>query len=434
VKHCLILSPVLVVLVACLSGVENPAPTQSGRIPVSAAVTAAPALTPALAPTPTSTATPTPIPTTTATPTRLPTVPPSPTTTRPEVEPSPPPVTSSVTVVRGPYLQSVTQDSVVVLWDTDVPSVGGVAFWEDGLPVSRVVDLTVAARHVVTLTGLSSYTGYHYQVEADGVSLARPSTFRTAPGPDQSDFNFVAFGDTRTQHAVHERVVDRIQQLAPDFVLHTGDLVATGGDLEEWATFFGIEEPLISHAPLFPTLGNHEDDSVNYFDLFHLPGNERWYAFDYGNARFICLQVDGIVWFGPDGEQYAWLEEMLASNSQPWLIVYFHIPPYSALQEDDMEIKVRQALSPLFERYGVDIVFNGHHHGYQRGVVGGVTYVVTAGGGAPLYEVTQPDEHMVVYRNSHNVVYVEVRGQMLTATAITPEGEELDRFVLMVPE
>jgi predicted phosphodiesterase len=286
----------------------------------------------------------------------------------------------------------------------------------------------------VTLTGLSPHTGYHYQVEVDGVSLARPSTFRTAPRPDQSDFAFVAFGDTRTQHAIHEQAVDRIQQLAPDFVLHTGDLVEHGGALEQWATFFEIEKPLMARAPLFPTLGNHEGNSVHYFDRFHLPGNERWYTFDYGNARFICLQVDGSAGFGPGSEQYVWLQKTLADNSQQWLVVYFHVPPYSALREDAAEIAVRQALSPLFERYGVDIVFNGHHHNYQRSVVGGVTYIVTGGGGAPTYVVAQPDEYVVVYANNYHVVHVEVRGQMLRATAITPEGEELDRFVLMAPE
>ena len=222
-----------------------------------------------------------------------------------------------VTLARGPYLQSVTTSSIIVAWETDLPSPGKVVYGETEAYGSSVADPALDTRHAVTLTGLAPYTVYHYRVESGG----EDATFRTAAGPAQTAFTFVVFGDTRTQHQIHRAVVERIAAQSPDFVLHTGDLVEFGNVAHEWETFFEIERELVARAPLFPTLGNHEHSVSRYLDLFYLPGNERWYSFDYGNARFVCLQVSGIGGFGPGTEQYAWLEETLAANTQLWLFV-----------------------------------------------------------------------------------------------------------------
>ncbi|MEA3341923.1 MAG: metallophosphoesterase, partial [Chloroflexota bacterium] len=243
----------------------------------------------------------------------------------------------------------------------------------------------------------------------------------------------VAFGDTRTQHQIHRHVAARIMEQEPDFVLHTGDLVDNGWDSEQWATFFEIEGELMARAPLFPALGNHETDSNFYFDFFHLPGNERWYTFDYGNARFVCLQVDGFADFGPGSEQYGWLEETLAANTQPWLFVYFHVPPYGSVPPHstafaEVEETARRALPPLFERYGVDVVFNGHKHSYERNEVNGVTYVVTAGGGAQLYWPQEQEPTQAAFARAYHFVLLEIDGDRLKATVISVEGEVLDQF------
>ena len=370
--------------------------------------------------------------------TSSPNPPPATSTPRPTPLPSATPIptlvpTPDVVLIRGPYLQSVTANSVTVVWETDLPGRGEVAYGEMGTATSRVSDPEVGQRHAVTLVGLTPYTVYHYRVESGGAPLSEDFAFRTAAAPNQGGFTFVAFGDTRTQHQMHQAVVARILKLAPDFVLHTGDLVEHGSAPHEWETFFEIERELLARAPLFPALGNHDGNDPHFFDLFYLPGNERWYAFDYGSARFICLQVDGIARFDPWSEQYTWLEETLAANTQPWLFIAFHIPPYSSLREDAVEIAVREALTPLFERYGVDIVFNGHHHEYQRSLVHGVTYIVTGGGGAPIYEVTQADDHVLAYENVHHVVHITIDGDTLTGVGVTPDGEEFDRFTLSLP-
>lgn len=261
---------------------------------------------------------------------------------------------------------------------------GEVAYGETPDYTSQTADPAISVRHAVTLTNLAPYTLYHYRIQTLGWPLSEDFTFRTAADPSQTSFTFAVFGDTRSGHDIHRAIIDRLVALAPDFAIHTGDLVGDGALPSEWNRFLTIEAPLMAHVPLFPTLGDHQADSPLYFDIFYLPGNEHWYTFDYGNARFVCVDVDGYAHFGTASEQYAWLEATLAANTQPWLFVYLHVPPYSSLGEDSFEVAVRQTLTPLFERTGVDAVFSGHHHDYQRSVVNGITYIISGGGGAPL--------------------------------------------------
>ena len=349
----------------------------------------------------------------------------------PTAAPTPEPTSPfSDTLVRGPYLQSVTAESVIVVWETEGSSRGEVIYGETKEYGSSMTDQVVGTNHAVTLTNLAPYTTYHYRVVSDGVSLSPDAAFSTAAGPDQTKFTFAAFGDTRTGHQTHQEVVDSIVAIEPDFVLHTGDLVYRGREFPYWEIFFEIERELMSRIPLFPALGNHEDNHQHYFDLFYLPGNERWYAFDYGNALFICLQVDGIVDFGPGSEQYDWLKSELEANRQPWLFVYFHIPPYSSTQreEPDVEQEVRQALTPLFEQYGVDVVFTGHNHNYERNEVNGVTYIVTGGGGAPLSVMEDPELTRAAFAVTFHFVLLEIDGNHLGATVFSSQGKILDEF------
>jgi 3',5'-cyclic AMP phosphodiesterase CpdA len=286
--------------------------------------------------------------------------------------------------------------------------------------------------HEIQLTGLEPYTLYYYRVDGD-----RVGSFRTAPDSNQH-FHFVVYGDTREGVRIHRQIVDRILDVGPDFVIHTGDLVESGARKSEWDRFFRITTPLLRSAPFYPTLGNHEDfdppvyDS-HYPDIFHLPGDELWYAFDYGNARFICLRVDGfpIGTYFPDEDQLMWLEKELAANDAPWTFVYFHIGVFTSREEGYLETGLRERLVPLFEQYEVDAVFMGHHHSYERIIQNGITYIVTAGGGAGLYELSEPEPGSQVALSVHHFVEIEVQGELLIGSAIDRHGKVIDRFALL---
>jgi predicted phosphodiesterase len=330
-------------------------------------------------------------------------------------------------IVRGPYLQSVTPSSVWVVWDTAAAAIGRVAYGPTPALGITASQEQPEAHHEVQLTGLAPGSVYYYSV-----NQGETASFHSAPAPGVMPFRFAVLGDTRTGNQVHQAIVGQIVSTAPDFVIHTGDLAASGNDPVQWQTFFDIEEPLLRTAPLYPTLGNHEDNTANYYASFHLPGNEAWYAFDYGNARFICLKVDdnpASVPY-PDEEQMTWLEQQLASNTASWLIVYFHISMYTSRGEDALQTGLRERLEPLFQRYGVDIVFTGHNHSYERLLENGITQIVTAGGGAPLYALNNPEPGSQVRASRYNFVLVDVSDDRLSAQAIDQNGDVIDRFQL----
>jgi len=336
---------------------------------------------------------------------------------------------------HGPTLQSVAPDSIWVVWDTVEPTLGLVEYGLTSELGLAAEETEAAQHHELQLVGLQPYTEYYYQV--DGGQTAK---FRTAAAADQGDFRFAVFGDTRSGDAVHRAIIKRILEAAPDFALHTGDLVESGRHRSEWDRFFKIEAPLLRTVPFYPTLGNHEDyapesSASQYVELFHLPGNELWYTFDYGNARFICLKADATPPdFYPGEEQLAWLEEQLASSEAPWLFVFFHVGVFTSRSEGTLEIGMRDSLVPLFEQYGVDAVFMGHHHSYERIRVNGITYIVTAGGGASLYELGQPEPGSQAAASAHHFTLIEVQGERLYGRAIDRRGRVIDSFELRAEE
>lgn len=242
-------------------------------------------------------------------------------------------------------------------------------------------------------------------------------------------FSFVALGDTQTGHQYHRSLVDRAVTLSPDFVLHVGDFVASGDDEAQWDVFFAIERDLLRQSPLFGVLGNHEENSRNYFDAFHLLHNERWYSFDYGSVHFTALQIDGSADYKPGSDQCTWLEEDLSRADALWKIVFFHIPPYSSGKHQG-DRDVRDTLTPLFVQYGVDLVFSGHDHDYERIVIGDQVYIVTGGGGAPLYGRTEYKWYTMYFASVYHFVSVTVNGGTLTAVGVELDGTQFDVFTL----
>jgi hypothetical protein len=338
------------------------------------------------------------------------------------------PLSAQITLTKGPYLQSVTPNSIVVVWETDIPGDSAVEYGPTSAYGFEATDVATTTHHAVTIEGLNPYTTYHYRVKTNGSPLSDDSTFKTAADATQHTFSFAVYGDNRTDHTAHQSVVNRTLALAPDFILDTGDLVADGTVAEQWDTFFDIERELLRTTPFFPCLGNHERNSPLYFDLFHLPNNERYYSFDYGNAHIVALEVDGYQDYSVGSAQYNWLANDLASTSQPWKFVFFHFPPYSSGPHGDDPI-AQSDLVPLFEQYGVQIVFNGHDHDYERSLVNGVNYIVAGGGGAPLYSVGS-GPYTVYSESTLHVVSISVNEHMLTSVGVRPDGTTFDRFTM----
>lgn len=343
--------------------------------------------------------------------------------------------TGGVTLTRGPYLQSVTPTSAIVVWRTQLPGSSRVDYGVGDYTHS--IDLPdPTTEHVITLTDLITDTEVSYRVSTNGVELASGS-FRTTPGPNRP-FNFAVIGDSGTGSTAQYAVADRMAALDPQFVLHTGDVIYPDGQSDGYDPFFFKPyQALARRAPIFPSLGNHDYHTQRaqpYLDAFYLPHNnpgntERYYSFDWGNAHFTALDFNT----GPDPDQIAWLKEDLAATDKRWKFVFFHQAIYSSGPhgyESWVEAK-RRLLAPIFEQNHVDVVFNGHDHDYERTQpINDVLYIVSGGGGARLYQVV-PQSFSAYAESTYHTVYITVAGSTLTLQVIKPDGTVFDSTTLI---
>lgn len=330
-------------------------------------------------------------------------------------------------IAGGPYVVNVTSKAATIAWlvsDSDVTV----------QPPGTAAAIHSPVFHVekTTLTGLTPNTRYEYEIP--GVTGAKAS-FKTA-ATGQTPFQFVAYGDNRTRPAVHQRVIDAIVAHGiPDFILQSGDLVADGDDSNLWTTFFSIEKNLLRQTAIFPALGNHEHNSRNYYDIFQR--EKGYYSFDWGNAHFAVINSDinnvskiesvrAAYW----EEETHWLEEDLkAHQTADYRFIACHHPPFTAVASRQGDNPHITALTPMLEKYNVTAGFFGHDHNYQHYLKNGIHYIVSGGGGAPLYDVDKPPVGITVKVASiENFVSVSVDGKTAHVQVITIDGKVLDDF------
>ncbi len=324
---------------------------------------------------------------------------------------------------HGPYLTGTTVNETTVNWLAALPMGGMVSYASDayyretGRYEQEVPDDVDVSLHHVRITGLQADTCYHYMVTV-GRETSGDLTFRTFP--ESGPFTFIVYGDTQeqfpyfTQAERHALVAGRIAVGEPDalFVLHVGDMISVVEDGEEWDRFFAAGKSLFANTTIIPVLGNHEDNASVWYDAFGMP---EWYSFDCGDAHFVVL--DSNEWATPHfDEETAWLRADLAANQKyrknnpaARTFVAFHHPPYSSgARHPGGWMDLRDLWVPVFEEYGVDMVFNGHVHAYQRYVVNGVQYVVVAPAGGLLYNLTEEKAEGYAASAPHELGYVRV--------------------------
>lgn len=340
--------------------------------------------------------------------------------------------TSTVRIVTGPSLTWVTPDSATILWETDVPADTHVGYGIGFAGRCTVSDPAFSTLHKAILSGLAPDTPYMYTA-ASG-SASHTASFTTAPGPGRP-FRLAVYGDSRTYPAVHALVARNILEDRPQLVLHTGDLVGAGRDLPVWETeFFEPASELMAGVPIVPVPGNHEyfgSGAPWFFYYFDRPVFEGWFPLTCGNARIIGL--DTSVPFSAGSPQHEWLLREFASAeylAATWHVVILHEPPFTATVGHAENAVVQDQLVPLFERYGVDVVFSGHSHAYERYLHQGIRYIVTGGGGGPLYallpDLEPPVRQFGLSVHHHCIVDVEPAAGTLTISAVDIDGRIFD--------
>ncbi len=249
-------------------------------------------------------------------------------------------------------------------------------------------------------------------------------------------FRFVVYGDTRDGHQMHRKIVALIMKQKPDFVIQTGDLVHTGSKTELWKIYDEITGDMRSKIPVYPSRGNHDVGGKGYEERVtgaFTSGNKLYYSFDKGNSHFIALAVDEVSRYDSKSAQYQWLANDLAASKAKakHTFVFFHVPPYSVGSHGSDE-DVRDVLCPLFIKYGVRAVFNGHDHLYYHTVRSGIHYIVAGGGGAPLYPVNASKGLIAGDKaeSVNNILVVNVKGNQIECEALRSDGSEIEHFMI----
>jgi len=358
-----------------------------------------------------------------------------------------------------PYLQWATTDGMTVRWETSRPSTS-VVHWakqvqfvgekKDRRPVFANKQAVEGRRllHEVRISGLEPDTAYYYRVETvddKGRKLmSGVLSFQTAPAGGEP-FAFAVISDTQGNPSVSGVVAKHAWSLRPNFLLHPGDLVSTGTVKQQWLQhFFSSMKPLLERVAIFPVLGNHERDARFYYDYMSLPDPEYYYTFSYSNAQFFMIDSNRKV--GPGSEQFAFLERELQKSRAQWKIVCYHHPAYTSDENDygdtwsgpstRGDLRTRK-LVPLFDKYGVDIVWNGHIHSYERtwplredhatSPGNGTVYMITGGGGGGL-ETPGPIRPFFqnTVKRGHHFCYVAVNGNTLELKSFDLDGKLFD--------
>lgn len=229
----------------------------------------------------------------------------------------------------------------------------------------------------------------------------------------------IVYGDSRWGDRTHRRLVEMMDGYKPTIVVHLGDMVDKGDDEDEWETFFEITAPLRSYAFFQPVKGNHEKPDVYYRKYFGL--YNYWASVE--NYVFIFLDPDVGV---KQCERF--LRSLNLSGKIP--IVFCHYPIFSGGPHGATRtVKNLQVLHDVFRELNVPLVFGSHDHNYQRIVKDNVTYVVTGGGGAPLYSVKHV-EGQLVSAVVHHFVRVRLEKDRIECEAISINGQIIDAFTI----
>ncbi|EAQ79254.1 purple acid phosphatase family protein [Blastopirellula marina] len=237
-------------------------------------------------------------------------------------------------------------------------------------------DLNTAHFHSVSFQDLKPGTRYAYRV-GDGVNWSEWFQFSTATEKPEP-FSFIYFGDAQNNlRSMWSRVIREAYRDAPKaaFLLHAGDLVNRCESDAEWGEWFGAGSWLNAMIPSVPVPGNHEQAktadggrrlSPHWRPSFTLPQNgprgleESCFTLVYHNLRIIALNSNEL-----QAEQAVWLEEVLANNTSQWVVCTFHHPIYSTGKGRD-NAGLRALWKPIFDKYKVDLVLQGHDHTYGR--------------------------------------------------------------------
>ncbi len=311
-----------------------------------------------------------------------------------------------IMLTRGPYLQMGNQTSVTLRWRTNIATStrfeAGTVY---GTYSIKVNSAALVKEHAIRINGLKPDTKYYYRFGSSKKILQADNDnfFTTAPlANTKRKIRIAAFGDCgRNSNSYQSGTLSSYINYAgtnpAEVLLLLGDNAYNRGtDSEYQANYFNVySSTILKNHQLFPSPGNHDyannaarqaDHAIPYYSIFSTPseaqcggiasGTEAYYSWNWGNIHFLSLDSYGLEnkattrLYDTTGAQVKWIKKDLASNTKPWVIAYWHHPPYTmgshnSDTEEDL-VSMRQNFIRILERMGVDLIICGHSHNYER--------------------------------------------------------------------
>lgn len=244
---------------------------------------------------------------------------------------------------------------------------------------------------------------------------------------------FAAIGDMGTgeapQYEVGQRMVIARQTFPFDFVIMLGDNIYGGSSPKDYERKFEVPyKPLLdAGVKFYASLGNHDNPNERFYKLFNMSG-ANYYSFKKGNVRFFVLDSNYM-----DSKQLAWLEKQLQdAGDKDWKICYFHHPLYSSGKTHGSSIELRSLIEPMFIKYGVDAVFSGHDHVYERVQPQKGIYYFTEGSSGQLRNGDLAKTGMTEkgFDTDRTFLLVEVAGDEMYFQTLSRAGNEVESGML----
>ncbi len=251
--------------------------------------------------------------------------------------------------------------------------------------------------------------------------------------PDSVRFGVI--GDSGTgetpQYDVGRQLAASHEKFPFTFVIMMGDNLYGSQRPPDYVTKFEAPYKILLDAKVafYAALGNHDDPNQRLYTPFNM-GGKRYYSFKKGNVRFFALDSTYM-----DPIEVAWLEQELMSSGSDWKIAYFHHPLYSSGMHGS-QTDLRAVIEPLFLKYGVDVVFSGHEHFYQRiKPQKGIYYFVSgAAGQLRKGDIKPSDLTAAAFDSDQSFMLVEVSGKELSFQAISRTGRTVDKGTILMRE
>jgi hypothetical protein len=248
--------------------------------------------------------------------------------------------------------------------------------------------------------------------------------------PNQTgSVKFAAMGDNgtgdREQYDVATQMNDWHKKFAFDFVLMLGDNMYGSQRAEDFAQKFERPyKPLLDGGVKFyACLGNHDNTSNDGYKPFNM-GGQRYYTYARKNVRFFVLDSNFL-----DPAQVKWVDAGLKDAKEPWKICYFHHPLYSDGGRHGSSVDLRVVLEPIFVKYGVNVVYSGHDHIYERlKPQKGIFYFVSgAGGQLRKGDLNRSANTAAGFDQDQSFMLNEIAGDDLYFQVISRTGQTVDR-------